>query len=74
MNLYERIDISDKVGTPLADYKPEELTAFLVQRYPAAPFEKLDALRTNIEIGSVLYNQTKMLLRGLRYDKGSSTY
>ncbi len=74
MNLYERIDISDKAGVPLADYKPEELTAFLVQKYPVAPFEKLDALRHNIEIGQVLYYQTIMLLRGLNYDKGSSTH
>lgn len=74
MNLYERLDISDKAGVPLADYKPEELTAFLVQKYPAAPLEKLDALKTNIEIGRVLYHQTKMLLRGLNYDKGSSAY
>lgn len=74
MNLYERIDISDKVGVPLADYKPEELVAFLVQKYPVAPMEKLDALKTNIEIGSVLYYQTNMLLRGLNYDKGNSTH
>lgn len=74
MNLYERLDIGNKVGVPLADFKPEELTAFLVQKYPKAPFEKLDALKANIEIGSVLYNQTKMLLRGLNYDKGNSTY
>lgn len=74
MNLYERLDISEKAGVPLADYKPEELTAFLLQKYPAAPIEKLDALKTNIEIGHVLYNQTKMLLRGLEYDKGSSTH
>lgn len=68
MNLYERLDISDKAGVPLADYKPEELTAFLVQKYPVAPLEKLDALKTNIEIGRVLYHSTKMLLRGLNYD------
>lgn len=74
MNLYERIDISDKAGVPLADYKPEELTAFLIQKYPAAPMEKLDALKTNIEIGSVLYYQTMMLLRGLNYDKGNSAH
>lgn len=74
MNLYERIDVSSKAGIPLADYKPEELTAFLIQKYPTAPMEKLDALKTNIEIGSVLYNKTKMLLRGLNYDKGNSTH
>lgn len=74
MNLYERLNISDKANVPLADYKPEELTAFLVQKYPVAPIEKLDALRTNVEIGQILYLQTKMLLRGLNYDKGNSAY
>lgn len=74
MNLYERLDIGNKADVPLADYKPEELTAYLVQKYPVAPLEKLDALKSNIEIGSVLYYQTKMLLRGLNYDKGSSAH
>lgn len=66
-NVFQRhYDMSKLESVPLADYEPGELVAYLTNAYPGDPIGALNLLKDNNEIGSVLYNTTKLLVEGLQ--------
>ena len=66
-NIFQRrVDQESLVGVPLSDYTSAELVAYVTTAYPGDPIGALNMLANNYEIGSVLYNETKILVEGLR--------
>lgn len=66
-NIFQRCFDSDKLkDIPLSDYEPGELAAYVTKAYPGDSLGALKLLLDNHEIGSVLYNTTKVLVEGLQ--------
>lgn len=64
--IFERMtDLKQLEGVPLADYKPTELCAYILKKYPGNPIRALECMCENMEIGNVLGEQTRVLLEGV---------
>ena len=74
MGLLNRLDIVRLADKPISDFNSTELASFLVQRFPNDPYLYLEILYTNHEIGNILYNSTKLVLRGGDYVKREPVY
>ena len=74
MDLLDRVDLSKVAEIPISDLDPVTLAAMMKQRFPRDPIGHLKILRTNKEIGSVLYNRAEVILMGDGYDKRKRTY
>ena len=62
------MESTDKYNKPFADYSNVELVDYLVKRYPSGKIEKLKEMFIKGEIGSLLYNTTRIILEGIEYD------
>lgn len=62
------MESTDKYNKPFADYSNVELVDYLVKRYPYGKIEKLKEMFIKGEIGSLLYNTTRIILEGIEYD------
>lgn len=54
---------------PLHEYSAKELVAYAVTNYPNDPVGAVDQLLENLEIGSVLFHTTVVILEGMGYVK-----
>lgn len=70
-NVYTRLikeSIFDE-KKPLCDYTTNELVAYVLDRYPNDPVGAVDQMFGDLEIGSLLYRPTVIILEGMGYVK-----
>lgn len=66
-SVFERVAAEDVVeGIPVADYKPYQLAAYMLQHYAGDPVGALKIYYDDHDIGFVLYSTTKSLLEGFQ--------
>jgi len=66
-NVFQRtVNLDELKDKPLSDYTPEQLVAYLTTYYKGDPKGALSNYERNHEIGFVLADQTRLLLKGLK--------
>lgn len=66
-NAFQRtVDIDSLRDKEVAAFTPEELVAYLTIAYPYDPLGALQWMRDSYVVGTVLGEQTRLLLEGLR--------
>lgn len=67
MNVYQRqYKLNQLKGKQIADYTSGELVSYCTTAFPGDPLGALESMRDNLEIGSILYGETKTLLEVLQ--------
>lgn len=66
-NVFQRaINLEELIDKPKSDYEPGELVAYVTTAFSGDPKGALRIMRDNYEIGSILFERTKILLEGLQ--------
>ena len=66
-NAYNRLgkELIISPSKPLYEYSSSELVCYLLKKYPENPIEAIDRMAENLDIGSILYPEAKIILEGM---------